>query len=53
MSVNIPSDDTFASFVAGQWGFEYKAHPATTVEEVKAALRTLRFKLLQRTNNTH
>lgn len=53
LSINIPSDDTFASFVAGQWNCAYKPEPITKAEELKFALRTIRFKLLQRTNSTH
>ena len=53
LSVNIPSDDTFCRFVAAQWGQQYKASPPTKAEEVKTALRTIRFKLLQKAGNTH
>ncbi len=53
MAPNIPSDELFARFVSLQWGLEYKATPVTAVEEVKSALRTIRFKLLQGTGGTH
>ena len=53
LSINIPSDDTFCHFVAAQWRHEHKLGPVTKAEEVKTALRTIRFKLLQKTNNTH
>jgi len=53
MSINIPSDEAYAAFVSAQWNYKYIPEKATTAEEIKAALKTIRFKLLQRTNNTH
>ena len=53
LSLNIPSDQTFCNFVGAQWGYQNKLGAPTKAEEVKTALRTIRFKLLQKTNNTH
>lgn len=53
LSINIPSDQTFASFVSSQWNVELEKESAPTIEEIKAAVKTIRFKLLQKTNGTH
>lgn len=53
LSINIPSDQAFADFVSAQWGVQLQKVAAPTVEEVKSALKNIRFKLLQRTNGTH
>jgi Ca2+-binding EF-hand superfamily protein len=53
LSINIPSDQAFSDFVSAQWGAEQVKLSAGTVEEVKAALKTIRFKLLQKTSGTH
>jgi Ca2+-binding EF-hand superfamily protein len=53
LSINIPSDQAFSDFVSAQWGAEQVMLSAGTVEEVKAALKTIRFKLLQKTSGTH
>lgn len=53
LSINIPSDEVFKRFVCSQWNHQCHSGPVTKAEEVKSALRTIRFKLLQRSNNTH
>jgi Ca2+-binding EF-hand superfamily protein len=53
LSINIPSHQAFSDFVSAQWGAEQVKLSAGTVEEVKAALKTIRFKLLQKTSGTH
>lgn len=53
LSINIPSDQAFAHFLSAQWGVQLQKVAAPSVEEVKSALKNIRFKLLQRTNGTH
>jgi Ca2+-binding EF-hand superfamily protein len=53
LSINIPSDQAYSDFVSGQWGVALQKVATPTAEEVKSALKNIRFKLLQRTNGTH
>ncbi len=53
LSINIPSDQAFSDFVSAQWGVPLQKVSAPGIEEVKSALKNIRFKLLQRTNGTH
>jgi Ca2+-binding EF-hand superfamily protein len=39
--------------VSAQWGAQLQKVSVPGLEEVKSALKTIRFKLLQRTNGTH
>lgn len=49
LSLNIPDDETFARFVTQQWGCPYKQIKKVAPEQVIAAIKLIRFKLIQRT----
>ena len=53
LGLNLPADEGFCKFVGAQWNCKPSLGPVTKAEEIKTALRTIRFKLLQRTGNTH
>lgn len=53
LSLNIPDDETFVRFVSSQWGVPYVASKKVKPEEVKNAIKLIRFKLIQKTEGTH
>ncbi len=53
LSLNIPDDETFVKFVSQQWGLPYVPIKKVTQEQVKEAIKLIRFKLIQKTEGTH
>ena len=53
LSLNIPDDETFIRFISSQWGVPYVPFKKVKPEEVKSAIKLIRFKLIQRTEGTH
>ena len=53
LSLNILSDLGFAKFVSSQWNYELKIIPELKPEEIKEAIKIIRFKLIQMTEGTH
>lgn len=53
LSLNIPDDETFARFVCQQWDVPYTPIKKVSPEQVKEAIKLIRFKLIQRTDGTH
>ncbi len=53
LSLNIPDDETFVRFINSQWGVAYVQLKKVKPEEVKSAIKMMRFKLIQRTEGTH
>jgi hypothetical protein len=53
LSLNIPDDETFAKFVSQQWGVQYVVGKKVAPEQVKSAIKLIRFKLIQMTDGTH
>lgn len=53
LSLNIPDDETFIRFVSSQWGVPYVPSKKVKPEEVKNAIKLIRFKLIQKTEGTH
>lgn len=52
LSINFPHNDVFIRFVSQEWNFTPEKTEAVKEEEVKAALKELRFKLIQKTQGT-
>lgn len=49
LSLNILDDEIFAKFVCQQWNCPYTPIKKVSPEQVVAAIKLIRFKLIQRT----
>lgn len=53
LSLNILNDKTFGKFVSSHWNYDLQIKEDLKVEEVKEAIKMIRFKLIQMTDGTH
>ena len=53
LSLNILNDKTFGKFVSSHWNYNLQIKEDLKVEEVKEAIKMIRFKLIQMTDGTH
>ena len=52
LGVSIPSDNYFSELVQNTWGVQEDKESTISVNEIKDIIRTLRYKLIQRSNNS-
>lgn len=53
LSLNMVSDAAFCKFVSSHWDAPYKQKEQPSIEQIKEAIKIIRFKLLQMVEGTH
>lgn len=53
LSINIASDEIFGRYVCSHWSCPFVVPEKTALEQVKAAVRIIRYKMIQCTGGTH
>lgn len=51
-NINFPETEAFIRYVSNMWSFKPEISKAVKEEEVKAAIKGLRFKLIQKSQGT-
>jgi len=53
LNINIPGDLAFKTHVSSMWSYNSENEQKSETEELVAAIKKIRFKLIQKTQGTH